>query len=137
MKWIRWTYLATPLGFIFGASFAMADVTLATLLADHMVVQRNLPVHVWGWAKPGESVTVKFRGETQSTLAGDVGQWSVYLKPGQAGGPFVLEVEASNHLQLQDVLVGDVWLASGQSNMEMPLNGLARSFRSIIPQRRS
>jgi sialate O-acetylesterase len=100
---------------------ARAGVTLPTLLADHMVVQRGLPVHVWGMATPAEAVSVSFRGETRSATADDLGRWSLYLAPGEAGGPFQMTVKGLNTITLNDVLVGDVWVASGQSNMELPL----------------
>jgi len=107
---------------------ASAQVKLPKVLASHMVVQRDLPVHVWGMASAGELVSVSFRGETGSTTASQLGRWSVYLKPGAAGGPFTMTVQgtpaaggAEEALTLEDVLVGDVWVASGQSNMEFPL----------------
>lgn len=98
-----------------------AAVRLPALLADHMVVQRDRPVHVWGEAEPGEAVTATFRGLTRATAADALGRWSLYLPPGDAGGPYELTVAATNTLVLHDVLVGDVWIASGQSNMELPL----------------
>jgi len=104
-----------------------ADVTLPALLADHMVVQRGLPVHVWGMAAPHEAVSVTFRGETKSATADDDGRWSVYLSPGEAGGPFPMTIKATNTITLNDVLVGDVWVASGQSNMEFPMTALANA----------
>ena len=97
---------------------AHADVTLPALLSDHMMIQRELPVHVWGNAAEGEAVSVTFRGNTRSTAADSVGRWSVYLPPGEAGGPFELTIKGNNQITLKDVLVGDVWVASGQSNME-------------------
>jgi len=100
------------------ACAAPAKVTLPYILSDHMVLQRGLPAHIWGKADPAEAVTVGFRGETRSTRADAMGRWSLYLKPGEAGGPFELKV---NTLTVQDVLVGDVWIASGQSNMEWPV----------------
>src|SRR5580698_6012331 len=69
------------------AAAAHADVTLPALLADHMVVQRGLPVHLWGTSAPHESVTLTFRGETKAGTADDLGRWSIYLSPGEAGGP--------------------------------------------------
>ncbi len=100
------------------ASWAPAAVTLPYLLADHMVVQRGLPVHIWGKAEPGERVNVGFRGTESSSVADALGRWTVYLPPGEAGGPFSLTV---NNTTLKDVLVGEVWVASGQSNMEWPV----------------
>ena len=104
------------------ARLASADVTLPHVLTDHMVVQRGLPVHVWGMAAVDEAVSISFRGATQAAKADSAGRWSVYFAPGEAGGPFEVAVNGNNHLTLTDVLVGDVWVASGQSNMEMPLS---------------
>src|SRR5215472_2947363 len=100
---------------------ALAEVKLPSLLADHMVVQLGLTVHVWGMAARGEKVAATFRGETRSTAADELGRWSLYLSPGEAGGPFPMVVKGSNTIELNDVLVGDVWVASGQSNMEFPM----------------
>lgn len=102
---------------------ASAEVRLPTVLADHMVLQRRAPVHIWGWANATEQVKVEFRGESRSATADSGGQWEVDLSPGEAGGPFTLIVQSSNTVTLNDVLVGDLWVASGQSNMEMPLDG--------------
>jgi len=107
------------------STFAFADVTLPSVLADHMVVQRGLPVHAWGMAAPKESVSVTFRGETKSATADDLGRWSIYLSPSEAGGPFAMTIKAANTITFNDVLVGDVWVASGQSNMEFAMKSLA------------
>jgi sialate O-acetylesterase len=118
--------------FVFSlTNLSYADVTLPALLADHMVIQRGLPVHVWGIAVPGEAVSVTFRSETKSTTADDNGRWSIFLSPGDAGGPFQLSVKATNTITLDDVLVGDVWVASGQSNMEFPMTGLVNAQTEI------
>jgi sialate O-acetylesterase len=101
---------------------ADAAVSLPAVLGEHMVVQREVPLHLWGQADPGEAVTASFRGETRSTAADALGRWSLYLPPTAAGGPFALTVSASNTIRLEDVWVGDVWLAAGQSNMEFPLD---------------
>ncbi len=86
-----------------------------------MVIQRDQPVHIWGHAAPDEAVAVTFRGATQSTKADALGRFSVYLAPGDAGGPFDLTVKGNNTIAFKDILVGDVWIASGQSNMEFKL----------------
>ena len=121
--------LATRLAVLICGAFlpAHADVTLPRLLGDHMVLQRGLPVHIWGRAAAGEPVTVEFRGETRSATADPIGQWSVYLPPAEAGGPFDLTIKAGNTIRVRDVLVGDVWVASGQSNMEFPVKGAVNS----------
>jgi sialate O-acetylesterase len=109
------------------------EVTLPKILTNHMVVQRDLPVHIWGNAGPGEDVSVSFRGETRSTKAGQLGRWSVYLAPGAAGGPFQLIVKGATaqSITLDDVLVGDVWLASGQSNMEFEMRKAATAAADL------
>jgi len=116
---------------LFAAISASANVTLPALLADHMVLQRGLPVHVWGMAAPRESITVTFRGQTKSATADDLGRWSTSLSPGEAGGPFQLSIVATNTITLNDVLVGDVWVASGQSNMEFQMAGLNKAQEEI------
>jgi sialate O-acetylesterase len=130
---MRFVRLLTPLAvcpFLFLAN-ALADVTLPSLLADHMVVQRGLPVHAWGMAGAHENVSVTFRGESKSTTADDLGRWSLYLSPGEAGGPFQMTVKGTNTITLNDVLVGDVWVASGQSNMEFPMKELVDANAEI------
>lgn len=97
-----------------------AEVRLPKLLGNHMVLQRQQPIHLWGWAEPGEKVTASMNDKTQSTMTDAVGHWNVYLPAMSAGGPFELRINGST---LEDVMVGDVWFASGQSNMEMPLKG--------------
>ncbi len=87
-----------------------------------MVVQRGLPVHIWGMAEPGETVSVTFRQNEQRSVADNLGRWSVHLPPGDAGGPFEMKILGSSSYTLQDVLAGDVWVAAGQSNMEWPLS---------------
>jgi sialate O-acetylesterase len=115
-----------------------AAVTLPAVITDHMVVQRNLPVHIWGWAAPGEAITVTFRGANGATSADSLGQWNVYLPPGDAGGPFPMNIKGDNTIEFSDVLVGDVWVASGQSNMEFSLveaiNGPAEIAAANHPQ---
>lgn len=118
-----------------------AQVTLPRVLGNHMVIQRNLPVHIWGMAASGENVAVTFRGETRNVKADRLGQWSVYLKPGAAGGPFDMEVKGTpaegsggateQPIRLTDILVGDVWVASGQSNMEFPMSRATRAAKDL------
>jgi sialate O-acetylesterase len=95
------------------------------ILSSHMVLQRDRPIHVWGWSAPGEKVSVALHGVSRDATGDHLGNWSVYLPPEAAGGPYQLAVASSNRIVLDDVLIGDVWFASGQSNMEMPLKGFA------------
>lgn len=132
MRSVRWAAsFLFFLSFSFLSIAANADVTLPSLLADHMVVQRGMPVHAWGMASPNENVSVTFRGETKSTSADSLGRWSLYLSPGEAGGPFQMVIKGTNTVELNDVLVGDVWVASGQSNMEFAMTGLMNASAEI------
>ena len=129
------TFLRPSLRFLASALLlalpALAEVKLPALIAEHMVVQRDLPVHVWGVSAPGETVSVTFRGDTRSASPDEYGRWSLYLPAGAAGGPFELTVKASNTITVKDVLVGDVWVASGQSNMEMAVHGVVNAKDEI------
>jgi sialate O-acetylesterase len=100
-----------------------AELRLASVLTDHAVLQREVPIHLWGEASPAEKITISFHGQSVTTTASDLGLWEAWLKPEPAGGPFTLTVHGSTELTRSDLLVGDVWFASGQSNMEMPLAG--------------
>jgi len=106
-------------------SAASADVKLPSLFADHMVVQRELPVAVWGWADPGEAITVALGDQSKKTTADAAGKWSVRLDPLASGGPLKLTVAGKNKIEINDVLVGEVWLCSGQSNMAWTVSGAA------------
>ena len=103
---------------------AQADVKLPALFSDHMVVQRDRPVVVWGRADPGEKITVAIAGRDGSTVADGQGQWRLSLAPLKTGGPFTLTVAGENTVTVSDVLVGEVWICSGQSNMEMRLHSV-------------
>jgi len=132
-----------PLFLLLPGMALCAQVTLPKILSSHMVIQRDLPVHVWGMAAPGQGVAVSFRGETRGTEANALGRWSVYLKPGSAGGPFQLTVTpvrapgaaanepAENPITLDDVLVGDIWVASGQSNMEFEMRKASTAAQDL------
>lgn len=100
-----------------------AAVRLHAIFSDHMVLQRDCPVKVWGWADAGEKVSVSFKGVKKVVKAGDDHTWAVTFPPSAFGGPYTLSVSASNQLLLKDVLVGDVWFCSGQSNMDMGVAG--------------
>ncbi|HEX8327697.1 MAG TPA: sialate O-acetylesterase [Hymenobacter sp.] len=100
---------------------ATAAVRVPALVGDHMVLQRDQPLAIWGWAEPGEKITVDFRQQKVSVVTPANGRWQATLPATSSGGPFVMTIAGSNTLTINDILVGDVWLASGQSNMELPL----------------
>ena len=103
------------------ASTALADVKLPALISDGMVLQQGINLPLWGWADEGESVTVEFQGQ-RVTATAKGGKWMVRLKPLKAGGPFTLTVSGKNKIELKNVLVGEVWICGGQSNMGWRLN---------------
>ncbi len=106
--------------FVFGNYSAFAEVRLARLFSDHVVLQRKKPIPVWGWANPNESVSVSLAGQNKTTNTDANGKFSVEFAPMEATGePLELKVAAkSGNLTVKDVLIGEVWLCSGQSNME-------------------
>ena len=106
--------------FVFGSSTVFAEVKLAKLFSDHVVLQRQKPIPVWGWANPNENVSVTFGGQNKSATADSTGKWTVIFAPMEATGES-LELKAtakSGNVTVKDVLIGEVWLCSGQSNME-------------------
>ena len=118
-----WPGLAAALLALFGFQppVARGDVKVPAIFGSHMVLQRDQKDRVWGWAEPGEEVTVKIGDQTHATKAGADGSWQVMLDPMPAGGPHTLTVAGKNTLNLDDVLVGEVWICSGQSNMQWPV----------------
>jgi len=99
------------------------EARLPGILSSHMVLQRDKPIHIWGWSEPGEKVSVTFHGISRTVAGDSLGNWSIFLAPEVSGGPYQLTVTGTNKIVLDDVLIGDVWFASGQSNMEFPLKG--------------
>ncbi len=99
---------------------------VSPIFGDHMVIQRGKPNTIWGWAKPGEEIRVTLADNTVRTVTKDDGRWSVAIQPPAPGGPYTLVIDGPQHIEFHDVLVGDVWLCGGQSNMEMGL-GQARN----------
>ena len=106
-------------------SLVPADISLAKIFSDHMVLQRNSPVKVWGTADPGDKLVIKFNDTTTTASVDPQGRWSTLIKTPDAGGPYELEVatEAGEpRIVINDVLVGEVWICSGQSNMNWPVS---------------
>lgn len=124
----RTTLFMTLLGLCLSASLARADVRVAKIFSDHMVLQRDRPAPVWGWATPGQAITVTLAGQSKLATADAQGRWRVTLDPLPAnatGRDLTVAAEGATpqRLTIQDVLVGDVWFTAGQSNMMMGLAG--------------
>lgn len=122
-----------------------AEVRLPHVFGDHMVLQCGREIPVWGWADPGERVSVVVNGKTSSAVAGKDSTWSVKVGPLEPGGPYSFVCTGKNRIEYSDVLAGEVWIASGQSNMEMRVrhvndalnelaNALHRDIRLFQPE---
>ncbi|MDP9152304.1 MAG: hypothetical protein M3O36_20455 [Myxococcota bacterium] len=110
--------LGVALACLAASRHALAAVNVTSLFSDQMVVQRDMPVPIWGTATPGEMVTVQLGAQQATAQAGGTGKWLARIPAQAAGGPFVMTVTGSSTVTVQDVYVGEVWLASGQSNMD-------------------
>lgn len=114
----------TPLLLAFLAAPAFADVKLPAIISDNMVLQQDTPAGVWGWAEAGEKVTVKFAGKSAEAVADANGKWKVKLEGLVAGEPGEMTIAGKNTITLKNVVAGEVWIASGQSNMEFTVGGM-------------
>lgn len=111
------------------AGFASAEIRLPHLINDGMVLQREAEVSIWGWAEPHEEIFVEFRGNKQQAVTTSEGKWSIPLKPMKAGGPYAMEIYNQNdRISIKDIWIGDVWLCSGQSNMETTMERVSPMF---------
>jgi len=111
---------------------AAADVKLPAIFSERMVLKKSAAVPVWGKADPGEEITITLGEQTVKTKAGDDGKWTLALDLSKSGpGPFTMSVQGKNQIKIGDVLVGEVWVASGQSNMQWSLNQSADAAREI------
>lgn len=111
------------------AQFSEAKVKLPVLISDGMVLQRDRDITIWGYADAGEEVNVNFLEKKYTTVADADGNWEIILPPTEAGGPYIVTI---NDWEIRDVLIGDVWLCSGQSNMELPVNRVMDMFREEV-----
>lgn len=111
---------------------AASQLALPRLISNGMVLQRAATVRIWGWADPGETVTVDFISQKYKTLAGDDGCWEVFLKDLKAGGPYDMEIKASTTIVVRDILVGEVWVCSGQSNIELMMERVKDQYAEDI-----
>src|ERR1700693_3092973 len=109
----------------------LSEPRLPHLFSNHMVLQRDKKIAVWGWADPGEKISVSLGSLARETTAGSDGRWKVTLSAMPAGGPFTLTVKGQKTIELKDVMIGEVWLASGQSNMTYALSGATGAAEEI------
>jgi len=111
---------------------ANGQIQLPRLVSNGMVLQRNAPLKIWGWSSPKESINIEFCDRLYKTTASEKGQWKIQLTAQKAGGPFKMTLTGKNTIILNDILIGDVWLCSGQSNMELPIRRIEPRYRKEI-----
>jgi len=109
-----------------------SQVKLPKLISDGMVLQRNTHVKIWGWAAKNEEISVDFNQKVYQTSANQNGEWQIILPELKAGGPFKMTIKASNTITINDIMIGDVWLCSGQSNMEYPMERLVHIYKNEV-----
>lgn len=110
----------------FLSQVVFAQVRLPRLIRDSMILQRDARIKIWGWASPREKIKINFHKKDFKTTANADGRWLVFLPAMKAGGPYTMNIDASNHISLNNILIGDVWVCAGQSNMvhQMELHGV-------------
>ena len=126
-------FVFVAVAFALGQAAVQAEVKLPSVFGDHMVLQQGQRLPVWGWAEPGESVTVSIAGQSHTTEADKNGAWNLRLKKSlkASKSPVAFTVKGSNTIDFKDVLVGEVWLCSGQSNMEWPVRSSDNADKEI------
>lgn len=132
MKKSNINYLITCLIYILLPVYLQANVTLPVLVSNGMVLQRDNKLIIWGWASPLEKVQVRFNKKTLNTVSDSEGNWKVILPPMKAGGPYTMEVKGNNTITLTDILIGDVWFCSGQSNMVINMERVKEKYPEDI-----
>ena len=111
---------------------AISQVRLPKLVSNGMVLQRDANVKIWGWSANNEKISIHFMDSTYATTADSNGRWTVLLSRFQAGGPYEMQIQASNSITIRDILIGDVWVCSGQSNMELPMRRVSPIYEAEI-----
>ena len=117
---------------VLGANNSYAKILLPQILSSNMVLQRNKPINIWGFGAVGEKVTINFAGQTKTTVTDDQGNWIVVLSPLKTSAmPQKMTISGSNKIVLDNILVGEVWLCSGQSNMEYAMRKIDKNSYAL------
>lgn len=115
------------------SSFQLSSqVKLPRLISDGMVLQQNTKINVWGWASANEKVNLKFAGNSYTCSANSEGEWSIWLPPMKAGGPYTMQISGSNEIVINDILIGEVWVCSGQSQMDINMDRVSPLYQEEI-----
>ena len=111
-----------------------AELKVASPFTDSAILQRDMKVPVWGWSTPGSEVSISFNGQTIKASTNDKGEWKADLAPLKAGGPYEMHIaDGKSKISLKDILVGEVWICSGQSNMDMGHRGIPE-YKPIVEE---
>ncbi|MES2276514.1 MAG: sialate O-acetylesterase [Bacteroidota bacterium] len=113
---------------------AFADIKLPQLVSNHMVLQRDIKLKIWGLANIGEKVNISFNGTKAHTITGPDGKWLITLPAMKTGGPYTMSIKGNNEIILSDILIGDVWFCSGQSNMVLSMERLKEQYPTEVAQ---
>ena len=132
MKGIRWITAACLLITACTVLPVRAQVRLPQLIGDSMVLQRDTKLRLWGWASPGEKISIRFNGKTAAAVTGADGKWLAPLPAMKAGGPFTMQLKGKNEITLKGILIGDVWFCSGQSNMVLNMERVKEKYPADI-----
>lgn len=116
------------------AGVSSAQVRLPQLISDGMVLQRDVKLNLWGWAAPVEKIKLKFNNKTYRFAADNNGKWHITIPATKPGGPYVMDIDASNHITISNILIGDVWLCSGQSNMVINMERVKEKYPDDIAE---
>ncbi len=127
----KFIFVVTIIGLFISIASISAKVRLPKLFTNNMVLQRDMPVKIWGWADAGEEITITFLENEYSTVTSSFGAWEIKLPSQKAGGPVEIEVVGNNSIKLENILFGDVWICSGQSNMYFRTAAAKNSYRDI------
>ncbi|MEO8403537.1 MAG: sialate O-acetylesterase, partial [Chitinophagaceae bacterium] len=122
----------TVLLLLFFCQTTYAQVRLPRLVRDSMVLQRDTKIKIWGWASPNEKIKISFNGKSYKATTASDGKWMTLLSPTKAGGPYTMDITGKNKIQLKDILVGDVWICAGQSNMVIPMERVKEKYPDEI-----
>jgi sialate O-acetylesterase len=128
----KYIYLFTGLLLLFFCPSSEGKVIVSRLISNNMVLQRRISTRIWGTANPQEKITIEFKGRRYQTRSSKDGAWLIMLAPAEAGGPFMLTIKGWDEvLKINNLLVGDVWVYSGQSNMEFSVSGVFSAAKEL------
>lgn len=113
-------------------TIAFCQVRLPKLISDGMVLQRDTKIKIWGWSAPNEKILLDFINKTYKIKANNQGEWEIQLASQKAGGPYTMNIKASNTIEIKDILIGDIWICSGQSNMAMTVSEVRELYENDI-----